>query len=115
MKIERIAYAIMRGWIRPEQEKKTEEELFDIWTDEGLSDVPGPPREQLPGHGESYNPPAEYDPEKIYDCLRKVPRYKSAIFERYSRCLDLLLCPRIVKSRLNIRPESLIPKLPDMD
>lgn len=114
MKIARIAYAISRGWIRPEKEKK-EEELFDLWTDEGLSDVPGPSREQLPGHGESYNPPAEYESEKTYDCLRKVPRYKNSISERYSRCLDLLLCPRIIKSRLNIKPESLIPKLPDMD
>ena len=29
------------------------------------------------------------------------------------RCLDLYLCPRIKKKKLNIDPEALIPKLPD--
>jgi ribosome biogenesis protein ERB1 len=32
--------------------------------------------------------------------------------ERYERCLDLYLCPRKLKKRLNINPESLVPRLP---
>jgi ribosome biogenesis protein ERB1 len=32
--------------------------------------------------------------------------------ERFERCLDLYLCPRAFKRRLNIDPESLVPRLP---
>ena len=32
--------------------------------------------------------------------------------ERFNRCLDLYLCPRVRKNRKQIDPESLIPKLP---
>jgi ribosome biogenesis protein ERB1 len=31
---------------------------------------------------------------------------------RFERCLDLYLCPRALKRRLNIDPESLVPRLP---
>lgn len=82
---------------------------------------------------ESYNPPAEYllTPEeekewneldqddrahnflpKKYSALRKVPGYSRFIQERFERCLDLYLCPRMIKKRVDIDPESLIPKLP---
>ncbi|XP_066144637.1 ribosome biogenesis protein BOP1 homolog isoform X2 [Euwallacea fornicatus] len=93
------------------------------------------PKRLLPGHAESYNPPPEYlfdakemkdwnklknapwkrklhfVPEK-YDALRKVPSYPRFIKERFLRCLDLYLCPRAIKMKLNIEPESLVPKLP---
>jgi ribosome biogenesis protein ERB1 len=91
-----------------------EDIVFDLWGDEGLSEVAGPPRETLPGHEESYNPPSEYGAEHP-GCFRKLPGYELSIEDRYSRCLDLLLCPRIVKERLNINPESLIPQLPDIE
>ena len=32
--------------------------------------------------------------------------------ERFERCLDLYLCPRKMKRRLNIDPETLVPRLP---
>jgi ribosome biogenesis protein ERB1 len=91
------------------------------------------PKMPLPGHTESYNPPEEYllneeelqkyndaDPEdrvtnfipKKYSCLRHVEGYSNFIRERFERCLDLYLCPRKLKKRLNINPETLIPKLP---
>ncbi|RYG64325.1 hypothetical protein EON64_14225, partial [archaeon] len=69
----------------------------------------------LPGHGESYNPPPEYllapdeqvdeeegqlQPRK-FDSLRSVPAYSNFVRERYERCLDLYLCPRKLKKRLN--------------
>ncbi|KAJ3311588.1 Ribosome biogenesis protein 1 [Blyttiomyces sp. JEL0837] len=84
-------------------------------------------------HRESYNPPVEYIPTKEeiaewealdpqdrpqnfiphkYPNLRSVPGYARFVQERFDRCLDLYLCPRIQKNKINIDPESLIPKLP---
>jgi ribosome biogenesis protein ERB1 len=91
------------------------------------------PKVPLPGHAESYNPPSEYllSPEEIeamkelspeereynfiptkFSCLRHVKGYDNFIKERFERCLDLYLCPRKLKRRLNINPETLVPKLP---
>ena len=93
------------------------------------------PKMALPGHAESYNPPAEYlltdeeakregeldveDRERKYDfvpkkhdCLRRVAGYDNFVRERFERCLDLYLCPRKLKRRLNIDPETLLPRLP---
>ena len=50
---------------------------------------------------------------KRHDTLRAVGAYEHAVKERFERCLDLYLCPRAMKRRLNIDPESLVPKLPD--
>ena len=98
----------------------------------GPKHIPAP-KTTLPGHAESYHPPPEYlftkeeekewedaDPEdrKIkfkpndFGKLRKVPGYKEFIKESFERCLDLYLCARVEKQRLNIDPESLVPKLP---
>jgi ribosome biogenesis protein ERB1 len=38
--------------------------------------------------------------------------YADFIKERFERCLDLYLCPRVRKKRMHIDPESLVPKLP---
>lgn len=91
------------------------------------------PKMPLPGHAESYNPPSEYllteeekaaqeelDPSerthnftpKGHDCLRHVAGYENFVKERFERCLDLYLCPRKMKRRLNIDPETLVPRLP---
>jgi ribosome biogenesis protein ERB1 len=45
--------------------------------------------------------------------MRHIPFYDRLIQERFQRCLDLYLCPRIKKKKLNIDPDTLIPKLPD--
>ena len=92
-----------------------------------------PPKVALPGNAESYNPPAEYlyTPEELaaweamdpsdrplnfipqrFKALRHVPLYNPLIKERFDRCLDLYLCPREVKNRLQIDPDSLLPQLP---
>lgn len=93
-----------------------------------------PPKQAPPGHAYSYNPPEEYLPSKEelaewaemdpedrpyghfvpqkFDNLRSVGAYKDAVKERFERCLDLYLCPRVMKRRLNIDPESLVPRLP---
>ncbi len=48
-----------------------------------------------------------------FNKMRHIPFYDRLIQERFQRCLDLYLCPRIKKKKLNIDPDSLIPKLPD--
>jgi ribosome biogenesis protein ERB1 len=92
------------------------------------------PKLPPPTHAESYNPPEEYLPTeedlkeweemeikdrphgllvpKKFPNLRSVGAYEYAVRERFERCLDLYLCPRVMKRRLNIDPESLVPSLP---
>ena len=53
----------------------------------------------------------DYTPQ-AFDSLRQVPMYSLFIKERFERCLDLYLCPRSKKKRINVDPQSLIPKLP---
>ncbi|CAM1507385.1 Fc.00g070260.m01.CDS01 [Cosmosporella sp. VM-42] len=119
-----------------EQEEK-EETYYDVWANEEPQDphvmnIPAP-KPPPPGYDLSYNPPPEYlpteeereawnnadpeDREKEYlptkfDSLRKVPGYGEFVKERFERCLDLYLAPRVRKNRLNIDPSSLLPKLP---
>lgn len=125
----------------PEEREKEEEEQaevhFDLWKDEVPRDphvmhIPAP-KLAPPGFDLSYNPPPEYLPTeeerkaweeqdeedrekeylpKKYDSLRKVPGYELFVKERFERSLDLYLAPRVRKNRLNIDPNSLLPKLP---
>ena len=126
-----------------EEERARAAAVYDCWGDAdgeaeetarsaaGLAYIP-PPKRALPGHAESYNPPEEYlptpeeeklarelDPEdrpflaRKYASLRVVPGYAEATREAFERCLDLYLCPRAKKMRVDIDPDSLLPKLPD--
>lgn len=125
---------------RPMPPKQQEEKFYLLWEQEDQSQISRrmqhfipAPRMKLPGHEESYNPPPEYlftkeeeekwknqEPEdrklnfipQKYSSLRAVPAYGNFIKERFERCLDLYLCPRQQKMRLNVDPEDLIPKLP---
>jgi hypothetical protein len=56
--------------------------------------------------------PLEFVPRK-YRALRQVPMYPQFIRERFDRCLDLYLCPRAIKRKLQVDPDTLLPKLPD--
>lgn len=56
--------------------------------------------------------PYNFIPE-AFSKMRHIPLYDNLIQERFQRCLDLYLCPRVKKKKLNIDPDSLIPKLPD--
>ncbi|KAL3598055.1 hypothetical protein D5086_005973 [Populus alba] len=49
---------------------------------------------------------------KRFTSLRSIPAYENAVKDSFERCLDLYLCPRVRKKRINIDPESLKPKLP---
>ncbi|KAI0023001.1 ribosome biogenesis protein erb1 [Xylariomycetidae sp. FL0641] len=121
-----------------EREKEEEEEVhYDIWADEtprppNVMNIPAP-KLAPPTHDLSYNVPPEYLPTKAerkaweetdpeereksylpqkYDSLRRTPAYDQFVKERFERCLDLYLAPRVRKNRLNIDPASLLPKLP---
>lgn len=117
---------------------------FDIWApcegDNETGRVRGPanlpaPKMPLPGNAESYHPPEEYlftEEEKSewlggdestrkttfipdnFLSLRRVPWYTAFITERFSRCLDLYSVPRMLKKKMNVDPESLLPKLPQI-
>ena len=55
--------------------------------------------------------PQNFIPQKHAN-MRSITCYEGGIKERFERCLDLYLCPRVMKRKLNIDPESLVPKLP---
>lgn len=125
---------------RSEEEEEEEMPNYDIWADEAprpdhAMHMPAP-KLPPPGFDESYHPPPEYlpddkekkeweqadeeDREKEYlpadhTALRKVPGYGRFVKEKFERCLDLYLAPRVRRTKLNIDPESLLPKLPDPD
>lgn len=54
-----------------------------------------------------------YIPHK-YPCLRRVPLYDNFVKERYERCLDLYLCPRTLKRKMQIDRQTLLPQLPNI-
>ncbi|KAK5663338.1 hypothetical protein OQA88_3766 [Cercophora sp. LCS_1] len=121
-----------------ERELEEEEEVhFDLWQNEepqepNVMHIPAP-KLPPPGYDMSYNPPEEYLPtkeereewEKLepeerekdyipqkFTSLRKVPAWDNLVKERFERSMDLYLAPRVRKNRLNIDPNSLLPKLP---
>lgn len=144
MKIVRaIKEGRIKPYKEPSEEDEQEDvdvKRYDIWADEvprpdHIMNVPAP-KLPPPGYAESYHPPPEYlpdaqerkaweeadeeDREKEFlptdhSALRKVPGYDQFIKEKFERCLDLYLAPRVRRSKLNIDPESLLPKLPSPD
>ncbi|KAK4776095.1 hypothetical protein SAY87_024056 [Trapa incisa] len=138
-KVAKLVRAIREGRIKFDKPKE-ESQVYDLWAGESssptkksghLAYIPAP-KPKLPGLEESYNPPPEYIPtqEEInsyqlmneedcpkfiprrYTSMRNIPAYDNAVKDTFERCLDLYLCPRVRKKRLNIDPESLKPKLP---
>jgi ribosome biogenesis protein ERB1 len=133
----KIVRAIRQGRIIPSKPKtsSSQPQFYSIWA-EPSSHHPPPlpaPKRPLPTNSESYNPPEEYlpteaerteweatDPEdrerdylpQKYSSLRLVPAYDQFVKERFNRQLDLYLAPRIQRKKLNIDPNSLVPKLP---
>lgn len=127
---------------RPDGTKDGDDKPFLLWKgdeEDELALRKGPqhmpaPKVPPPGHAYSYNPPLEYLPNEEelaewkemdpsdrpyglfipqkFDNLRSVGAYTHSVQERFERCLDLYLCPRSMKRRLNIDPESLVPQLP---
>jgi ribosome biogenesis protein ERB1 len=142
MKVNKILHAIEMGWMKVDEEEpeEPEENLYDIWgedfKDNLFKNLPPPlilPKTKRPGNQESYNPDKKYllsaeqenewktaHPEdreleyvpKKYDCLRKVECYDNSLKERFDRCLDLYLAPRVKKRKVHMNPDDLIPELP---
>lgn len=132
----KIVRAIRQGRIVPSKPKTTSKyEFYSIWSEPStLLPPPLPaPKPRLPTNSESYNPPEEYLPSETerkewelqdsedrerdylpqkYSALRLVPAYDRFIKERFNRQLDLYLAPRVQRVKLNIDPNTLIPKLP---
>ena len=123
-----------------EQEDDSEVKRFDIWANETpRSNYPmntPAPKLPPPGFEFSYRPPLEYLPSRKekegfeaadsedrdrellptnHEALRKVPGYDGFLKEKFERCLDLYLAPRIRRSKMDINPESLLPRLPSPD
>ncbi|XP_065520988.1 ribosome biogenesis protein BOP1 isoform X1 [Lathamus discolor] len=139
-KVSKLVHAIKMGWIKPRKPKDDAPTYYDLWAHEDPNSILGrhkmhvpAPKMKLPGHEESYNPPPEYllsEEERLawqqqepaerrlsfvprqHRSLRAVPAFPRFIHERFERCLDLYLCPRQRKMRVNVDPEDLIPKLP---
>ncbi|XVF61742.1 hypothetical protein PTKIN_Ptkin08bG0155000 [Pterospermum kingtungense] len=137
-KVVEYVRAIREGLIKFDKPKE-EPRFYLLWGDDSssadrnkhLAYIP-PSKPKLPGHEESYNPSLEYIPtqEEInsfqlmyeedrpkfiperFTSFRSIPAYENAIKDSFERCLDLYLCPRVRKKRINIDPESLKPKLP---
>lgn len=133
----KIVRAIRQGRIVGSKQKTdgNKPQFYAIWNEPQSNQSPPlpAPKPVLPTHAESYNPPEEYlptdaerkewentdpeDRERDYlpqksSSLRLVPAYDQFIKQRFNRQLDLYLAPRIQRTRLNIDPNSLIPKLP---
>jgi ribosome biogenesis protein ERB1 len=135
----KIVRAIRQGRITPRAPAAARPEFYNIWNDSDQPRAPHAmhmpaPKEALPGHGESYNPPAEYlfstDERAAWEeaeaserktnympakhgALRLVPAYQQSLKERFERCLDLYMAPRVLRKRLDIPDaEALLPKLP---
>ncbi|KAF8232446.1 BOP1NT-domain-containing protein [Tricholoma matsutake] len=136
-KVMKIVRAIRQGRIIPSKPKTASKfEVYSIWSEQSTSVLPPSlpaPKPRLPTNSQSYNPPEEYlpseaerkeweaqDPEdrerdylpQKYSALRLVPAYDRFIKERFNRQLDLYLAPRVQRVKLNIDPNTLIPKLP---
>ncbi|TKA39270.1 hypothetical protein B0A54_08579 [Friedmanniomyces endolithicus] len=123
---------------REREEAEHDFATYDVWATEQsrpdhVMNIPAP-KLPPPGYEESYHPPPEYLPDDVerqtweeqdeedrdrdflprdHAALRKVPGYEQFVKEKFERCLDLYLAPRVRRSKLNIDPESLLPKLPD--
>ena len=140
-KVAKLVKAMREGKIVPRRPPPdSSDQFFDLWADAPEqqaaamdSHIPAP-KMSAPRNAESYNPPEEYlyteeeqiaweeqvDPDQRplnylpqkFESLRRVPGYANLIQERFERCLDLYLAPRAKKTKPQIDPESLIPKLP---
>lgn len=140
-RVKKLVFAIRKGYIKPAVDDTLQH--YDVWgmvdpeaEARACKRVHLPaPKPALPGHELSYNPPEEYLPTpsevaewealpeeernlrplpKKFKSLRLVPLYNRLVHERFARCLDLYLCPRVVKQKIDIAdPDSLLPELPN--
>lgn len=96
---------------------------LDIWTDNENAEYPGPNKPSRPskleiaGTALSYNAPPEYNEVEPLACsksLRSLKTTPNFILARFHRCLDLYLCPRVQKQTLEINPDTILPRIPEL-
>ncbi|KAJ5248719.1 hypothetical protein N7468_000170 [Penicillium chermesinum] len=113
-RVMKIVKAIREGRILPykapeEREEKDDNLInYDLWADEAE-------RPDHPMHEWEQTDPEDREKDFLpndFGSLRRVPGYENFVKEKFERCLDLYLAPRVRRSKLNIDPESLLPKLP---
>ncbi|KAL3195337.1 hypothetical protein MRX96_015810 [Rhipicephalus microplus] len=140
--VSRMVHAIKMGWIKPRVKRHDADRFSLLWDkddEEKPNDrmqryIPAP-KMKLPAietlsnkilNLHNFNTIQEeekwreQEPEerrinfipRKYPSLRLVPAYDRFINERFERCLDLYLCPRQRKMRVNVDAEDLIPQLP---
>ncbi|KAK6982827.1 ribosome biogenesis protein bop1 [Biomphalaria glabrata] len=147
-RVGQMVHALKMGWMKPRGEirkmklaQDPNAPSLDLWKEDAEPEITKryrmhipAPKEPLPGHAESFNPPEEYlldaeeeakwneqEPEdrrmnfkpQKFSSYRTVPKYGLFINERFSRLLDLYLAARQRKMKMNVNPEDLIPKRPD--
>ncbi|KAJ3342401.1 Ribosome biogenesis protein erb1 [Gonapodya sp. JEL0774] len=139
-RVMKIVRAIRRG-LNPAPAELPSERTFPIWdSTQGpqpisthVMHIPAP-KVPPPTDHESYNPPPELVPTEEeakawkeeeegereknflptkYGKMRDVPGWDMFLKERFERCLDLYLCPRVRKNKIQMNPEDLLPTLPD--
>ncbi|KAJ1724245.1 Ribosome biogenesis protein erb1 [Coemansia erecta] len=142
-RVMQIVRAIRSGAITapPARDQQQQPRLYDVW--EHAEAEPGErrgrprmvaPRLALPTHEESYHPPEEYLPTaeqraeweatdaedrrraflpQDFGALRNVPGYERFVDERFGRCLDLYLAPRMLRKKSALNADELMPRLPD--
>ncbi|KAI2798995.1 Ribosome biogenesis protein 1 [Blomia tropicalis] len=139
--VSRLVSAIKRARLRPKPKVVKDSQFnfkYDLWEKDDKKvrrhdRYIAAPKIKPPGHEESYNPPPEYlfdeqekkdwlesEPDerrlnfmpRTYPSLRQVPAYPEFVKERFERCLDLYICPRARKNRVQVNPDDLIPELP---
>ncbi|XP_031474096.1 ribosome biogenesis protein BOP1 homolog [Nymphaea colorata] len=139
-KVVSLARAIRKGLIKFSNLTEENDQSYLMWGDDSSPNDNAekgsiyfpPPKPKVPGHETSFRPSVEFIPtqEEInsyelmfeedrpkfiprgYEFLREVPAYMN-LKDCFERCLDLYLCPRTRKKKLNIDPEDLKPKLPN--
>lgn len=139
--VSRLVSAIKRARLRPKPKVVKDSQFnfkYDLWEKDDKKvrrhdRYIAAPKIKPPGHEESYNPPPEYlfdeqekkdwlesEPDerrlnfmpRTYPSLRQVPAYPEFVKERFERCLDLYICPRARKNKVQVNPDDLIPELP---
>lgn len=139
-RIAKIVKAIRAGTIglKKDAAARSTKRLRDLWKDAppAASNRLRAPKTHLPGNDESYNPPDHLLPSeeerkvweetledqrtrpfltRRYAAMRHIAGYPRLVDERFSRCLDLFLCPRAArKVQKEFTVSELVPELPSL-
>jgi len=119
--VKRLVRALRSKHIFKNRTENNDSSLRDIWKESMLSNFTlqclRARKCRQPGNQNSFNPPVEYmnsvaEVSELPKTLRKVRAHGAYIQEQFERCLDLYLCPRLIKSKVTMVPEDLLPKIP---